>query len=334
MAKRAKGKARSWQEAKLAPIVLVHGKEQVLAERAIESVTNQARHTAPDVEIIDLEAPAYAPMQLLTLTSPSLFGEVRLIRIANAHQLNDALLGDLLAYADAPADDCWMIVHHGGGMRGKKLLDKLKTTAEVIECPEIKYDNQKIDFVHADFARAKRTISKDAVQALVQAVGSDVAELAAAAAQLISDTTGKVTIGDVRRYYGSRVEATVFHVAEATVRGELATALTLARHAQETGASPVAIMGALAAKLRNLIKVGVMVTRKMSASELKLNPWVAKKTRGDLRGWTPEALAEALAAVAAGDEGVKGRAKDPHYALEKTIIAVAAARNSAGRRSR
>lgn len=328
MAARKGASGRSWDEAQLAPIVLVRGKETVLAERAIDMLTAEARSIAPDVEIVDIDAPAYAPMQLLTLTSPSLFGEQRLIRIDNAHQLNDALLQDLLTYCDAPAEDCWVIIRHGGGVRGKKLLDKLTKTALVIECPEIKYDNEKAQFVKADFARARRKIRADAIQALVEAVGSDVAELAAAAAQLIADTSGEVRVDDVRRYYGARVEATVFQVAEAAIAGQLAKALTLARHAQETGASPVAILGALAAKMRNLIKVGVMVTRGVSAAELKLNPWVAKKTRSELRGWTPESMAVALSAIATGDEGVKGRAKDPQYALEQTIIAICQARNT------
>lgn len=44
-----------------------------------------------------------------------------------------------------------------------------------------------------------------------------------------------------------------------------------------------------------------------------------------MRGWSADAVSDALRAVAAADAGVKGGGDDPEYALEKAVVAVARA---------
>ena len=196
----------------------------------------------------------------------------------------------------------------------------------MVACDEIKSDADKARFVSQDFRRARRSIAPDAVVALVEAVGSDVAELASASAQLIADTTGEITVETVRTYYGGRVEATGFAVADAAVAGDVPKALALARHALQTGTSPVPIVAALAMKLRALAKVGSLGGRGGGAQNLGLAPWQVDRARRELRGWRPEGLGAAIIAVAEADEGVKGKAKDPVYALERAILAIGQAR--------
>ena len=105
-------------------------------------------------------------------------------------------------------------------MKGKKVLDTMKKSgARVIECPAIKTDRDKTDFVMKEFAAARRKITSEGVRALVEAVGKDVRELAAACSQLVSDTEGTIDDAVVDTYHGGKVEATGFRVADATVAG-------------------------------------------------------------------------------------------------------------------
>lgn len=109
---------------------------------------------------------------------------------------------------------------HKGGNRGKRALDALKKGgARVIDAPSIKSDRDKASFVTNEFRSARRKVSPDAVQALLDAVGKDLGELAAACAQLVADTTGVVDVEQVDEYYGGKVEATGFRVAEMAVAG-------------------------------------------------------------------------------------------------------------------
>jgi DNA polymerase-3 subunit delta len=105
-------------------------------------------------------------------------------------------------------------------MRGKKVLDRLKKAgARVIDCPAVKSDGDKAQFAANEFRRQGRKVAPDAVRALVEAVGKDLRELAAACAQLVADTRGVVDEAMVEKYHGGRVEATGFKVADAAIAG-------------------------------------------------------------------------------------------------------------------
>src|SRR5690606_36024874 len=121
----------------------------------------------------------------------------------------DDFLADSLAYATMPDPSAVVIVQHGGGVRGKKLLDTLRS-AEVPEytCPALKRDSEVVDFAAGEFERAGRKVLGAAVRALVDAVGTDVAEVAAACQQLMNDVEGTVDEPTVALYYGTRVNAT------------------------------------------------------------------------------------------------------------------------------
>ncbi len=319
--------ASTWDRVRLTPFVLVKGSEGVFAERAIDRLLAQAREADPEVEITRLEAAGYEPGALTYLVSPSLFGEQRAIVVGGAESMNDAFLTDALAYLEQPEPDVWLIVRHGGGTRGKKLLDALAKKGEVVQCDPLKRDSDKADFVLKDLARAGRQIEREAVQALIDAVGSDLRELDAAVRQLVADTTGRITTALVDQYYGGRVEATGFRVADAAVAGNAGAAVSLARHAMATGTPPVPLVAALAAKLRTLVKVGAARGRGLRPADLGIAPWQFDRAARELRGWTPEALAEAITAVAQADAEVKGASRDPDFAIERALLLVAAARN-------
>ncbi|GAA1642264.1 DNA polymerase III subunit delta [Georgenia ruanii] len=317
----------TWDQVDLAPVVLVRGTEGLLADRAVDRLLDQARAIDANVEVTRLEAAAYEHGQLEMVASPSLFGERRCVVVEGAEAMTDALLDDALVYLRAAPDDVWLVVRHNGGTRGKKLLDAVAAAGyPVVACEQVKRDGDKADFVRADFKRARRRIDADAVQALVEAVGADLRELGAATTQLLADTTGVVTAEVVQRYYGGRVEATGFKVADAAVAGHAGDAVTLLRHAVATGTGPVPLVAALAMKLRTLAKVAATRGRSgVSAGELGLAPWQIDRARKELDGWTPEGLAAAITAVAAADAEVKGQGRDPVFAVERAVLKVAAA---------
>lgn len=317
----------TWDAVDLAPVVLVRGSEGLLSDRAIARLRDQARASDPATEMTEVEAAGYERGQLDQLMSPSLFGERRFILIHSLESATDALVEDLLTMVASPPEGVWLVAQHGGGQRGKKLLDTIAATYPVVACDAVKRDSEKADFVTAEFSRASRRISSAAVQALVQAVGSDLRELAAACTQLIADTSGDVTPDVVARYHGGRVEATGFRVADAAIAGESGSAVALLRHALDTGADPVPLVAALASKLRTLAKVDAASGRgRINAGELGLAPWQVDRARRELSGWTPEGLATAITAIAAADAEVKGQSRDPVFALERAVLRVAASR--------
>ncbi|UZN05358.1 DNA polymerase III subunit delta [Cellulomonas sp. S1-8] len=316
-----------WTHAEPAPVVLVSGPEELLAERACERIVALARERDPDVEVTRVDAATYATGELTVLTSPSLFADGKVLLVEGVERAGDALLLDAEAYLASPVPDVVVVLRHAGGQRGKRLLDAAKRAqVPTVGCEQVKSDSDKAGFVSEELRRAGRRADARGVRALVDAVGSDLRELAAACGQLVADTTGLIGEDAVRRYHGGRVEATGFQVADAAVAGDAGRAVALLRHALVTGLDPVPIVAALAARLRTLAKVGAVRGRGAAAArELGMAPWQVDRAAQDLRRWTPEGLAVAITAVAQADAEVKGEGRDPRFAVERAVLRVASA---------
>ncbi|WP_234346668.1 DNA polymerase III subunit delta [Cellulomonas timonensis] len=308
-------------------MVLVSGAEGLLAERAVDRIVALAKERDAGVEVTTLDGALYSGGTLGVVTSPSLFGEDRVVVVEAVERATDELLADALAYLAAPAPDVVLVLQHGGGQRGKKLLDAVRAQGvPVVACEPLKKDSEKVAFVTAELRRASRRADARAVRALVDAVGNDLRELGAACAQLVADTSGVIGTEVVERYYGGRIEATGFRVADAAIEGDAGQAVALLRHALATGVDPVPIVAALAMKLRTLAKVAATRGRGgVSVRDLSLAPWQVDRALKDLQRWTPEGLAEAITAVAQADTEVKGGGRDREFAVERAVLRIASA---------
>lgn len=320
----------SWQEVALAPLVLLRVGEEVLGDRAVERLLAQARDKDPSTEVVRVEAATYESHQLDTLVSPSLFGEPRVVLVPNLEQMNDALLTDLLAYTRQVEPDVVVILRHNGGQRGKRLLEAVAASPyPVVTIEAVRYPKDKAALAAAEVRQAGRRAEPQAIGALVDALGSDLRELLAAVGQLLADTQGTLTLQAVNTYYAGRFEATGFTVADAAVAGDVAKAITSLRHAIATGTQPVPIVAALAMKVRQLARVAALGGRRgVSPKKLGMAPWQVDRARRELSGWSDDALAAAIVAVARADVEVKGEARDPVHAVERAVLAICTARRA------
>ncbi len=316
---------QGWDRASSAPLVLVAGPEPVLAERAIAAIIADVRSTDGTVAVSRLSAANYAAGALRAATSPSLFAEPGVVVVDEGEAMNDAFAQDALVYSRTPDPDVVVVLVHGGAVRGKKVLDAFRAAgAREFLCPAIKKDSDALAFVEGEFSRAGRTARPQAIRGLVDAIGADAPELAAACHQLMSDVKGPISPDEVARYYGTRVNATGFAVADAAIAGKVGDALALVRHALDTGTDPVPLVAAVAAKIRTLAKVGASRGRGLDpAKDLGLAPRQGERARRDLRRWTAETIARAIEALAEADAQVKGAGRDPRFAVERAVRTIA-----------
>jgi DNA polymerase-3 subunit delta len=285
----------------------------------------------------DLDGAALGPGELESLTSPSLFGGGCVLVIRSAQNASKDVAAELTRYAANPAPDVVLVLTHAGGAKGKELLASVKAAgAQVIECPKVTRFAERLDFVRAQFRRAGKRADDGAARALLDAVGSDLRELAAACDQLAADsaeTEDRIDEAAVARYYRGRAEATGFTVADRAVEGHLAQALEQLRWALATGVSPVLICSALAQGVRLLGRVGSAprgVSSTALAAEVGAPPWKIDRVRQQLRGWQSQGVACALRAVAEADAQVKGEATSAAYALERAVRRIVACRAGHG----
>jgi DNA polymerase III subunit delta len=317
----------SWRAPQPAPIVLVSGPEEVCAERAISGLREFLRAEDPSLEVSDVRADDYAAGTLLAVSSPSLFGEPRLVRVSGVEKCSDAFLTEALAYLAQPQDGATIVLRHtGASQRGKKLLDAIRAGqggGVEIACPAIKRDSDRYDFAAAEFQSARKRIAPGALRALVSAFAEDLTELAAASQQLIADVPGDVTEDVVTRYYGGRVELSAFAVADTAIAGRYGDSLVALRQALASGADPVPLVAAVASKLRTMARVaGNREPSAALAARLGLKDWQVDRARRDLSGWTESTLGLAIQATARADAEVKGASRDPVFALERLVTVI------------
>ena len=312
-----------------APVTVIVGDEGLLVERAVLAVVAEAGETSPEPpDVHDVRAADLRPGDLPTLTAPSLFGGCCLVIVRSAQDAAKDVAAELARHVAAPLPDVVLVLTHSGGARNKSLL--VGRGVRRIDCPAIRRFGERLDFLRAEFGRAGRKADDGGLRALLDAVGTDLHELAAACSQLAADTTGVISQGVVARYYRGRAEATGFTVADRAVEGKLAEALEQLRWALSTGVSPVLISSALAQGVRALGRVGAAARGRGAdalAAELGMPPWKVDRVRQQLRGWTPEGVARAHAAVAQADAQVKGEGASPGYALERAITEIVACRS-------
>lgn len=315
----------------LAPVTLAVGQEELLLDRAVQVVVAAAKAADADTDVRDLSSDQLQPGTLAELTSPSLFAERKVVVVRNAHDLSADTVKDVKAYLGAPAEEITLVLLHAGGAKGKGLLDAArKVGAREVACPKMTKPGDRLAFVRGSSGRSGAPPPLEACQALVDAIGSDLRELAAAASQLVADVEGTIDQAVVGRYYTGRAEASSFEVADRAVEGRAAEALEALRWSLATGVAPVLITSALAQGVRAIGKLSSARGGRPGdlARELGMPPWKIDRVRQQMRGWTPDGVAVALRAVAEADAGVKGGGDDPAYALEKAVVTIARAARS------
>ncbi|MFW6639001.1 DNA polymerase III subunit delta [Nocardiopsis algeriensis] len=313
-----------------APITLIVGDEELLVDRAVAAVVAAAREADPDVDVHDLLPSQVGPSTVVEVTSPSLFGDRRVVVLRSSQDLVKDLAETVTAYLEDPADDVSLVLTHAGGNKGKALLQAaIRAGARRVDCKGPSKGPERLAFVKGEFSAAGRRISADAAQALLDAVGTDLREIAAACTQLIADTEGQVDAAAVARYHSGRAEASGFTVADRAVEGRLPEALEQLRWSLSVGTAPVLLNSALAGAVRG-VAVAASPPRGTGDAELakraKVPPWKLRTLRQQARGWSPAGISRAMAVVAETDALIKGAGRDPEYALERAVIEIARAR--------
>jgi DNA polymerase-3 subunit delta len=315
------------------PIQLIIGDEELLVERAVREAVSAIRQAEPAADVSQVRAASLTEAELAELASPSLFAEARIVVLEAVHEAGKDIVETIAGYVREPADGLTLVLVHDGSSRARTVVDLAKSGgASVTECQKINRPSDREAFVRNEVRRLGGKTDQAAVAALMEAVGSDLRELASAVGQLVADTGGVVDEAAVRRYHKGRAEVTGFMVAEKAISGDRAAALESLRWAMQLGVPHVLIADALADAVRTVVRVVAAAggdrgadPYRMSA-QLGMPAWKVRRALGQARGWRPRALACAMAVVADVNADVKGVAADPDYALQRAVERICAAR--------
>ena len=301
--------------------------EDPLVERAVSDILRAARASAggDDVPVNRLRAGDVSTNELAELLSPSLFADERVVILESADEAGkDAVALIASAAADLPPGTVLVVLHSGGG-RAKALAGQLRDLgAQTHECTKIAKAAERADFVRSEFRVLTIKVDDDTVVALLDAVGSDIRELAAACSQLVADTGGHVNAVAVRRYHSGKAEVTGFDIADKAVAGDVSGSTEALRWAMSRGVPHVLLADALAEAVHAIARIGPLSGDPYRlAGEVGMPPWKVQKAQKQARRWSRDKVATAIRLVAALNADVKGAAADPDYVLEDTVRKVA-----------
>jgi DNA polymerase-3 subunit delta len=324
-----------------APLVLAVGKEQVLVGRVIAQVVQATRSVDPTAVRTDIAASAEsAAAELATALSPSLFGETSVIVVSGIDEATEEVAELLTRAAAAVPEQVRLVCTHPGGVKGKRLLEALRSAgAREAACATLKGKALE-DAVAAEFRAQRRKATTDAIQFLVAAKGADLAGLLAAVGQLCHDIDADpIAEPDVAKYYSGIADVKGWDVSDALWSAKPVLVLERFRWAlaQDSGAAP-ALVSAISSGLRTLLRFA-SAPRGMSEGELAgllgVPPWRISTLRQMKAKWTPEQLARAARLLALADRASKGTTyqagipggtsledEQAQYEIEKALLAV------------
>ncbi|MEN6640198.1 MULTISPECIES: DNA polymerase III subunit delta [Gardnerella] len=320
------------------PVTLVVGGDAYLNELNARNVREKVQKSAPDAEIIELDASTADQYAFDEAVGPSLFGDGTIVIINNLQQADESLVDAIENFCKQAQNSennfvdssaTWVIARHEGGLKGKSIITRLtKAGANTITVPDFKKDDAKLNFVMSIFERHNRSVEPQAAQRLVSVLGSKTGELAALCSQLCFDyDDNPITLDIVDRYLVADPQVTGFFVADKAVAGHAGSAVLAARTAIAQGVDAIALIGALAAKVRVIALAMAIRNGTISSAEAKVNPWALKMAMRQLAGWNSAGVSQCLQSLAWADEQCKGGSSDANYALEKCIMLIASRGN-------
>jgi DNA polymerase-3 subunit delta len=318
------------------PMIIVSGGDEFLNARTAKRMTQQALAAIPDAEEMDLDAATISATDFMEAVSPSLLSSSSVVRLDHLESASDGLVEALEKYVKdaksqaraqhpAPLSNI-VIAQKTAGQKGSGIVTALKKKgAHVESVPDMKKERDQRAFVASEFRRRNRVIAPGAADLLIAVLGSHTGELAAMCDQLCDDSDeNPLTRATVASQMSGRPEVSSFSVSDRAFEGNLPAAVQTLRQALGSGVEPVMLIGALSSRLRQLALMGAVAARTISPDQVHIQPWIARRLRYQLRGWTSAGMSRCFEALASADEQAKTSSGDPNYALEKAVELIAA----------
>lgn len=288
-----------------APVHLLWGQDAFLLRRAALEILGS------DVQPREIDAGEWEGGETADLATPSLFGERRALLVTDARHLPDDALRELAAYLAAPAPDAELVLCAVVGERARAPAAVVKMVAPVGEVREVKVSRKDLPGWVGRQAKAKGIeVAPDGATALVETVGEDPGALDQALDQLSSAFLGdRVTRLIVLQQFRGLGEQHIWDLCDRAFRRDMPGSMRSLRALQEAGHDPLMILGGIAARLRDLLRVKALPDR-MPPAELARAAglrfeWQARRYRELARRFSLGELVDLHGRVVDADRAMK-----------------------------
>jgi DNA polymerase-3 subunit delta len=306
--------------ARSASVFLLWGEDPFLLREAAAEVLG-------DVQPVEVDAAEWQGGETSDLATPSLFGEPRALLVTGVRSLPETGLTELRTYLANPAPDAPLVLLAAVGERAKAPAALAKLVDPVGQIREIKVARKDLAGWVARRASVREVeLAPDAAAALVASIGEDPAALDQALVQLSTAFPGeRVTADVVARQFRGLGDQHTWDLCDRAFRRDLPAAMRSLRTLTETRAEPIMILGAIASRLRDLLRVRALPER-MSPSETARTAglrfeWKARAYRDQARRFTLDELVAIHEQVVEADRLLKSAGADAAVVVLPMLIA-------------
>lgn len=265
----------------------------------------------PDLAVTEVDAGEWRGGELADLQTPSLFGDRRGLVISDARSLPEDGLRELASYLSAPDPETPLVLLVTVAERGKVPAALQRIAEPVAEIREIKVARKDLQGWIVARARARGLdLAPDGAAALVEAIGQDAAALASGVEQLASAFRGtRVGRDAVTAQFRGLGEQRVWDLCDRLFERDVPAAVRSLRSLLANGDAGLAILGAVAGRIRELIRVKAQPDR-MPLGELARAvglrfDWQAKRYREQASRFSMEELLAIHRRIVDADRAMK-----------------------------
>jgi DNA polymerase-3 subunit delta len=289
------------------PVTLLWGEDDFLLREEAGKVLDGLRAD-------ELEAAEWTTGALQGLATPSLFGEPRALVITDARSLPKEALDELARYLAAPDPEATLIVCCTTAERGKLPIGLQKLVEPVGAIRKVEITRKGLEpWLVARATQEGLELAMPAARALVEAIGPDPAPLVAALGQLRGAFPGR-RIGprEVAQQFRGLGEQKTWDLCDRAFGRDLPGAIRSLRAIEEGGDDPLMVLGGIAARLRDLLKVRSLPDRMPPAQVAKEAglrfDWQARRYQQQARNFTLQQLVTLHDRIIEADRALKSGA--------------------------
>ena len=281
------------------------------------------------IDAAEVDASTWQSGALQSLATPSLLGEQRALLVSDARSLPKEAIDELSTYLASPDPDAILLITWTTAERGRPPATLQKLVEPVGEARKVELPRKDLEpWLVARANGAGVELAIPGARALVEALGPEPGQLVSAIEQLASVFPGRrVGPQEVARQFRGLGEQKTWDLCDRAFAKDLPGAIRSLRAIEEGGDEAIMVLGGIAARVRDLLKVRSLPDRLPPGEVAKQAglrfDWQARRYQQQARNYSMEELVSLHDRIAEADRALKSGA--PGDVVMPTLIAAIAA---------
>jgi DNA polymerase-3 subunit delta len=289
-----------------ASVILFWGEDEFLLRLATLGLLEQRKVRATEVD-----AAEWRGGEISDLATPSLWGEERALLVSGCQGLPEVGGREIGTYLEAPVPEALLVLTIvSRAKQGPPLAKKVAAAGGLVR--HVALARKELTGWIVDRGKSRGVkLGGEAAAALVATVGEDTAALDQAVEQLAGAFPGKpVGPSEVRAQFVGLGEQRVWDLCDHALAGRLPQALVTLRGLLDAREEPLLILGGIASRVRDLLRVRSLPDRMPSAEAARAAgikfEWQIRRYREQASRFAPEDLIRLHERIAEADRALKG----------------------------